>query len=44
MPEDDPKEMVRFWRGWTGLYLFVLIFGVLQIGLLCLFTALLNKP
>lgn len=43
MPEGDPKEMVRFWGGWKGLYLFVLIYGILQIGLLYLFTALTNK-
>lgn len=44
MPEDDPNEMIRFWRGWKGLYLFVLIYGVLQIGLLYLFTVVFNKP
>lgn len=43
MPEDDPNEMIRFWRGWNGLYLFVLIYGVLQISLLYLFTVVFNK-
>lgn len=44
MPENDPQEMIRFWRGWKGLYISILIYGVLQIGLLYLFTVLFNKP
>jgi hypothetical protein len=44
MPEDEPEETIGFWKGWKGLYLSVLIYGVLQIGLLYLFTVLFNKP
>jgi hypothetical protein len=42
VPEEDPKEIVRFWGGWKGLYISVVLYGVLQIGLLYLFTFLFN--
>jgi hypothetical protein len=41
--EGEPDEQVGFWRGWTGLYIFVLIYGLVQIFLLYLFTLTLNR-
>ncbi|MEW6213022.1 MAG: hypothetical protein AB1631_32160 [Acidobacteriota bacterium] len=37
-PERDEGERIGFWGGWRGLYLFILIYGLLQVVLLYLFT------
>lgn len=36
--DKDPSEQIGFRGGWKGLYLFILIYGMLQIALLYLFT------
>lgn len=41
-PQGDRNEGIGFWRSWKGLYLFVVIYGVLQVALLWLFTLTLN--
>ena len=44
-PGNDPEEeQVAFWGGWTGLYLFIVISGALQLALLYLFTRIFNNP
>ena len=43
-PQDSAEEQVGFWGGWTGLYVFILISGVLQLALLYLFTLIFNNP
>ncbi|HLG15890.1 MAG TPA: hypothetical protein VJH03_15495 [Blastocatellia bacterium] len=40
--DGDPHERIRFWRGWKGLYLFIIVYGAIQIALLYVFTLMLN--
>lgn len=42
-PRDDDEEF-GFPGGWKGLYLFVLVYGALQIVLLYIFTIIYNRP
>ena len=39
---EKAKEEIGFWKSWRGLYAFVLVYGLLQIALLYLFTLALN--
>lgn len=43
-PHDEPGEEIRFPGGWKGLYIFLIIYGFLQIVALYWFTATLNRP
>jgi hypothetical protein len=47
MPEKgdgDYGEKIDFPGGWKGLYLFLLVFGVLQIAILYIYTITYNRP
>ncbi|HWP43037.1 MAG TPA: hypothetical protein VNO14_07370 [Blastocatellia bacterium] len=47
MPEEpsrDLQERIDFWGGWKGLYIFLVIFGLIQIALLYFFTTAFNRP
>jgi hypothetical protein len=41
-PLDKSEEQVSFAGGWKGLYIFIVIYGVLQVVLLYIFTLALN--
>lgn len=41
-PLEDSEEQVGFTGGWKGLYIFILVYGVLQIVLLYIFTRALD--
>ena len=41
-PIDEAEERLGFWGNWKRLYLFLLVYGVIQIALLYLFTRALN--
>ncbi|HKY05177.1 MAG TPA: hypothetical protein VJQ56_09825 [Blastocatellia bacterium] len=41
---DKAEEKIGFWYGWKGLYVFLIIYGLLQIVLLYIFTKILNQP
>jgi hypothetical protein len=41
-PDKDADEEIDFWGGWKGLYLFILLYGLLQVILLHLFTRAYN--
>ncbi|HEX5731384.1 MAG TPA: hypothetical protein VF131_01010 [Blastocatellia bacterium] len=43
-PHDEPDEAISFPGGWKGLYIFLVIYGFLQIAILYWFTATLNRP
>ena len=40
----DDDEPLNFRGGWKGLYIFLLIYGLLQILILYIFTAVFNRP
>lgn len=40
----EEDEATGFPGGWKGLYVFLLIYGVLQVVLLYIFTVALNQP
>ena len=40
---DDVEEPIAFFGGWKGLYIFIVIYGIVQIVLLYIFTAMLNQ-
>lgn len=42
-PEDE-REQIGFRGGWKGLYLFIFVYGLIQIVLLYLFTRTFNQP
>lgn len=42
--DDEHDEQLGFPGGWRGIYRFVIIYGVAQIALLCLFTLFFNRP
>jgi len=39
---DDAEEQIGFPGGWKGLYIFLVIYGVIQVILLYLITLALN--
>lgn len=39
---DDPQDRIAFIGNWRGLYVFILLYGVLQVLLLYLFTVAFN--
>lgn len=41
-PLDSSKEQIGFPGGWKGLYIFIVVYGVLQVILLYIFTLALN--
>ncbi len=41
---DKAEEKIDFWHSWKGLYTFIIIYGLLQIVLLYIFTKTLNQP
>lgn len=43
-PDDKAEEKLDFWYGWKGLYAFLVIYGLLQIVLLIIFTKTLTLP
>ena len=43
-PNDEPDEAIGFPGNWKGLYIFLIIYGFLQIAVLYWFTAALNRP
>jgi hypothetical protein len=40
----DEEEIIDFRGGWKGLYLFIAVYGVLQIALLYIYTISFNRP
>jgi ascorbate-specific PTS system EIIC-type component UlaA len=43
-PHDESDETISFPGGWKGLYIFLVIYGFLQIVILYWFTATFNRP
>jgi len=43
-PHDEPEETNRFPGGWKGLYIFLVIYGFLQIVILYWLTVTFNRP
>ena len=43
-PLDEPEETNSFPGGWKGLYIFLAIYGFLQIVFLYWFTVTFNRP
>lgn len=43
-PDNKAEEKIDFWHGWKGLYTFLIIYGLLQIVLLYIFTKTLTQP
>jgi hypothetical protein len=42
--DKEDEEPLAFWGGWRGLYIFLIVYGALQVVLLYIFTQSLNKP
>ena len=42
--QDEPDERISFPGDWKGLYVFLVIYGFLQIVILYWLTAALNRP
>ncbi|HET9530952.1 MAG TPA: hypothetical protein VFQ92_11405 [Blastocatellia bacterium] len=40
----EEEERIDFWGGWKGLFVFIAVYGVLQIALLYIFTISFNRP
>ncbi len=41
-PEDDDDTRLEFWGSWNRLYLFLIVYGILQIVVLYFFTRAFN--
>jgi hypothetical protein len=41
--QEEPGDEIGFPGGWRGLYIFVIVYGILQIALLYWFTVALNR-
>ncbi len=37
-PDKSTDERIGFWGGWKGLYIFIIVYGLVQVILLYLFT------
>jgi asparagine N-glycosylation enzyme membrane subunit Stt3 len=43
-PEEVDDERLGFWSTWRRLYVFIIVYAILQIVLLYLFTRIFNHP
>jgi hypothetical protein len=41
--KEEPNEPISFPGGWKGIYIFIIIYGTLQIALLYWFTVTFNR-
>jgi hypothetical protein len=41
-PDDDDDIRLEFWGSWKRLYLFIIVYGILQIVVLYFFTRAFN--
>ena len=44
IPHDEPEEATGFPGGWRGLYIFIVIYGFVQIMILYWLTVTFNRP